>query len=190
MDASDTVLISIDVETAGPNPSDYAMLSIGACRIDQPDIAFYIELCPDREKIDPTALAISGLDPARLQEQGSPPGEAMQAFEAWVTQQTPAGGQAIFVAFNAPFDWMFIADYFHRYLGRNPFGHRALDIKAYYMGRSGASWDRTTMADVTRELGLSISLSHNALEDARDQARIFRTLQQKRTNQSRDEGIS
>ncbi len=42
----------------------------------------------------------------------------------------------MFVALNAPFDWMFVADAFWRYLGRNPFGPSALDIKALYLGRN------------------------------------------------------
>ena len=27
---------------------------------------------------------------------------------------------------------MFVNDYFHRFLGRNPFGHAALDLKAFF----------------------------------------------------------
>jgi hypothetical protein len=40
-----------------------------------------------------------------------------------VKSATPATHKAIFVAFNAPFDWMYINEYFQRYLGENPFGH-------------------------------------------------------------------
>ena len=176
MPLKDSVYISVDVETAGPNPSDYAMLAIGACRIDQPEVSFYLEMCPDKEKIEPSALEISGLDFEDLQEEGTAPREAMQHFDTWLQQQAPSGEELIFVAFNAPFDWMFVADYFHRYLGRNPFGHRALDMKALYMGLEGAAWGETSMADVTRKLGITIQLTHNALKDALDQARIFKIL--------------
>lgn len=189
MRASNSVYLSVDIETAGPVPSDYALLAIGACRMDQPDVSFYVELHPDRENIQQSAVEISGLEPERLKLEGTPPPEAMQAFETWVLEQIPKGGQAIFVAFNAPFDWMFVADYFHRYLGRNPFGHRALDIKALFMGKFGVPWDRTGMDAITHELGLSIQLSHNALEDARDQACIFNTLLPSRTDPSMDEEI-
>ena len=41
---------------------------------------------------------------------------------------------SVFVGFNAPFDWSFVNYYFHRFLGHNPFGFTAVDIKAYYMG--------------------------------------------------------
>jgi hypothetical protein len=47
------------------------------------------------------------------------------------------------------------------------------------MGAFGVPWEETGMAEVTKRLGFSIQLSHNALEDARDQALIFNTLLQK-----------
>ena len=79
-------------------------------------------------------------------------------------------------AFNAGFDWMFIEDYFQRFLGRNPFGHSALDMKAYYMGKAGTSWAQTSMRFLSpRYLG-GQPLSHNALGDARAQAELFRAI--------------
>ena len=175
------IFVSVDVETAGPSPSEYALLAIGACLTQDPDTSFYIELIPDKEKIQASAIKISGLDPEKLKREGTSAEEAMEAFERWLVEHTPKGEQPIFIAFNAAFDWMFVADYFHRYLGRNPFGHRALDLKALYMGIYGAAWDQTGMAQVTMELGTPIQLSHNALEDARDQALIFNALQQQIT---------
>ena len=168
--------ISVDVETAGPIPALYALLSIGACLVGQPDEAFYIELQPDRTEFLAQALAVSGLDPAVLQEKGIAPADAMRAFQDWVKDVTPAGTKPVFVGFNAPFDWMFIADYFHRYLGSNPFGHSALDIKAYYMGQTGVSWLETSMKHISARLLEERTLEHNALRDARDQAEIFNLI--------------
>jgi ribonuclease T len=34
------VFISVDVETAGPIPGEYSLLSIGACRVDDDTEAF------------------------------------------------------------------------------------------------------------------------------------------------------
>ena len=65
--------ISVDVETAGPNPSDYAMLSIGACTIMHPRQTFYCELKPDRGKSDPSALEICRLSMDELQKNGIDP---------------------------------------------------------------------------------------------------------------------
>jgi ribonuclease T len=170
------VFISVDVETAGPQPDTYALLSIGACHVYQPQRTFYVELQPDRPGSLPEALAISQLSLERVAQAGRAPREAMQAFADWVAEVTPVGKHPVFVAFNAGFDWMFVNTYFHRYLGRNPFGHASLDIKSYYMGLAGVRWSETSMNQIgPRYLGRA-TLTHNALQDALDQAAIFRKL--------------
>jgi ribonuclease T len=174
--AASDVYISVDVETAGPNPSQYSLLSIGACLVADPQRAFYVELQPVNENFTPEALAISGLSLERLAEQGLPPAEAMARFEAWLQAEVPPGHRPVFVAFNAPFDWMFVNDYFHRFLGRNPFGHDALDIKAFYMGLTGTCWSHTTMRYIAPPYLGDRPLTHHALRDARDQAELFRRM--------------
>ena len=168
--------ISIDVETSGPAPSRYALLSIGACLVDDPDRSFYIEMKPDHDGTEPEALAVSGLDPEQLRRSGVEPAAAMAAFAEWVHSVTPPGAKPVFVAFNAPFDWMFVQDYFQRYRVRNPFGHAALDMKALAMGLLGIEWTDTAMARVAARLDLPIQLAHHGLQDARDQAHLFRHL--------------
>ena len=51
--------ISVDVETAGPNPSQYSLLSIGACMVCDPQRTFYVELQPVNDNFLPSALTIS-----------------------------------------------------------------------------------------------------------------------------------
>ena len=86
----------------------------------------------------------------------------------------------MFVGFNAPFDWMFVADYFWRYLGRNPFGVSALDLKSMYMGLSGTGrWADTRKVHISERLDINLEPTHNALDDARDQARLARELLQR-----------
>jgi DNA polymerase III epsilon subunit-like protein len=176
---SNETYICVDVETAGPAPSQYAMLSIGACLVEDTAVSFYVELQPDRAESLPEAMAISGLSLEYLKENGALPGEALRAFETWVHSVVPAGNKAVFVALNAPFDWMFVADYFHRYLGRNPFGHSALDIKACFMGYAGVSWRETSMRHISAYFQQEKQLSHNALRDAQDQAEIFYAILQR-----------
>ena len=72
---------------------------------------------------------------------------------------------------------MFVADYFWRYLGRNPFGISALDLKSYYMARVGVTrWEETRRAYVDERLALAPDHTHHALEDARGQAALARAL--------------
>jgi len=168
--------ISVDIETAGPVPGQYALLSIGACLVEDLSISFYIELQPDSSDSTPEAINIHGLSLATLSETGVPPKEAIQTFAAWINQVVPAGRQVVFVAFNAPFDWMFINRYFYRYLGHNPFGHSALDIKAYFMGQAGVTWGETSMKHISSHCLEETHLTHNALKDAQDQAQIFQRL--------------
>ncbi|MBX3098129.1 MAG: 3'-5' exonuclease [Salinibacterium sp.] len=171
----DEVLVSVDVETAGPNPRDYSMISIGACLVDQPDHSFYVELKPTTSAVVPEALAISGLSMEELERTGVEPATAMLQFEEWLTA-LPGERTPVLVAFNAPFDWMFIDDYFRRFLGRNPFGHAALDVKAYAMGAMRSTWAETSMRVLSPRFLDGQPLEHNALSDARDQARLFRAL--------------
>jgi ribonuclease T len=168
--------VSVDVETAGPNPSQYSLLSIGACLVCEPQRTFYVELQPVNDDAIPQALAISGLLMEELAQRGLPPVEAMARFEAWLGAEVPADQQPILVAFNAPFDWMFVNDYFHRFLGRNPFGFTALDLKAFYMGLTGVDWPETKMRYVAARYLSGRQLTHHALRDAQDQAELFRKM--------------
>jgi ribonuclease T len=168
--------ISVDVETAGPAPSQYSLLSIGACTVAKPHETFYIELKPVSMDFRPEAIACSNLSLEELAVRGTEPAEALRQFADWVEKVTPEGSKPIFVGFNAAFDWMFIDDYFHRYLKRNPFGHAALDIKSYYMGLTQGFWRETTMRYVGARYINQQSLVHHAMQDAIDQAEIFQRM--------------
>lgn len=168
--------ISVDVETAGPNPADYALLAIGACTLSEPPEGFYVEIQPKTLAITPEAYAIHQLDPHSLQDTGVPPAAAMRQFADWIKRVTPPEARPVCVALNAPFDWMFINDYFFHYLGENPFGHSALDIKAFYMGLHGVRWDETGYRQISGRYHFQRQLQHNALQDARDQAKLFNLI--------------
>ena len=170
------VYISVDVETAGPIPATYSLLSLGASVVNNPSQHFYAEFLPITGNAIPEALAVSGFSLTELAQRGEVPEVAMRRFRDWITgvsdRCTP-----VFVEFNAAFDWAFVNWYFHTYLGENPFGFSALDMKAYYMGLSGYRWSETT----SRQLPLAFQptetrASHNALTDAHAQAEIFAKL--------------
>lgn len=169
--------ISVDIESAGPTPGGYAMLSIGACLVDEPSRGFYIELKPDRDAVVESALKVSGLSMDELREHGTEAGQAMREFAQWVRDVVPPQThRAVFVAFNAVFDWMFVNEYFVRYDVENPFGHGGLDIKSYYVGMMGSTWEQTSMRHLSPKYLEGRPLSHNALGDARDQAELFRRM--------------
>ncbi|RMK89513.1 3'-5' exonuclease [Pseudomonas aeruginosa] len=163
---SDELYVSVDVETSGPVPGIYSLLSIGACVVSEPAQSIYLELQPDGLQHDPEAVAVTGLDLAKLKNEGLAPQTAMQ-------QVCSADQKVVFVGLNAPFDWSFINYYFHKYSGANPFGFTALDMKAYYMGVTGCRWKETKSSQMTARFNPQSAPNHNALDDARFQGELF-----------------
>lgn len=179
------VFLSVDIETSGPIPGVYSMLTIGACNVDNPVQAFSCTLKPISVEADPTALEVTGLSLEKLANEGLPPDAVMRQFNDWVGQVAGADGLPVFVGLNAPFDWSFVNYYFHRYLGSNPFGFTALDIKAFYMGATGLSWSDTRSSKMAARLHPKTRGNHQALDDAIYQAELFRLIRNIATTKSR-----
>lgn len=170
------VYISVDVETAGPIPGTYSLLSLGASVVNNPTQHFYAEFQPITENAIPEALAISGFSLNELVQRGEAPDAAMGRFRDWITKVS-TGRTPVFVGFNAAFDWAFVNWYFLTYLRENPFGFSALDMKAYYMGLSGCHWRETTSRQLPHAFQPTATMAnHNALTDAQAQAEIFAKL--------------
>jgi DNA polymerase III epsilon subunit-like protein len=161
-------MVSVDVESAGPNPGDYALLSVGACTLMAPRATFYRELRPDKPRSDPQSESIHRLDLTRLAREGLPPEQVLGEMADWLAETIHDPRGPLFLGFNAAFDWMFLNDYCLHYLGHNPFGHSAVDIKSVIMGMRLIAWEDTSMRRLT-----DVPLRHNALQDAQDQADIF-----------------
>jgi len=168
--------IVVDVETSGPTPEKFALLSIGACTMTDPRQTFYIELQPDLDDTIEEAMRVNKLSMDELNRSGLTPSDALQRFSDWIDDVMPESNKPVFTAFNAPFDWMFVNHYFHKYLGKNPFGHKALDIKAFYMGVYGVSWSDTSHNRVSAKLVHEQKLPHHALKDALMEADLFELI--------------
>lgn len=168
--------ISVDVEASGPIPGEYSMLSLGACVVGRVDDGFYVELRPVTMAFQPDALAVAGFDLDDLAVRGADPADAMAAFDAWVARATAPGHRPVFVAYPLPFDWMFVAYYFHRFLGRNPFGYAGLDVKSFHLGLTRGASGVDDSRELEPPLDGALDLMHNALEDAVAQARLFEQL--------------
>lgn len=169
--------ISIDIEASGPSPSTGSMIALGACLVTDPRVGLYREIQPIAGlPWDPAAERIHELTESHLAMHGMAPQQAMSDLDEWLRSVAP-GRQPVFVGFNAAFDWMFVADYLHRFLGRNPFGISALDLKGVYMGRQAlARWDATRYREVMRTHPTRQQVTHHALDDARAQAELAQLL--------------
>jgi ribonuclease T len=173
------VFFSVDIEASGPIPGRYSMLCLGACLVDDPAISFYAELQPITENAVPAALSVIGRSFEEFYRTGDDPRSVMSRFAAWITQH--AGADApVFVGFNAAFDWSFVNWYFLMYCDANPFGVSALDIKSYYMALCGVTWRDTRSARIAPKFQPATPATHDALDDARAQADMFRKMRQDR----------
>lgn len=170
------IFISVDIETAGPIPGEYSLLSIGACSVFEPERTFACELKPMNGSFDPKALEVTGLSLDALSKTGLEPALAMGAFASWLADVAGPSGRPVFAGFNAPFDWSFVNYYFHKFSGANPFGFTALDIKSLYMGATGCRWEDTRSSKVAEKLKPALTGTHDALRDALYQAEVFRLI--------------
>ena len=168
--------ISVDVETAGPVPGEFSMLSIGACVVSKPDQEFECELKPINTNSVPEALEVTGMSLETLSKTGLEPRQAMARFAEWISTVAGSAHKPVFVGLNAPFDWSFINYYFVKFHGENPFGFTALDIKALYLGKFGGVWRDTKSSAMSARLNSQTSGDHTALADARYQAELFRLI--------------
>ena len=100
MDAqkSEDFYIVVDVETSGPTPEQYALLSIGACTISDPRQTFYIELQPDVDDALEEAMRINKLSLDDLRKTGLPPYEALAQFSGWINEVLPQNRKPVFTA--------------------------------------------------------------------------------------------
>lgn len=169
------VYISVDVETSGPIPGTYSMLALGACEVGRMDRRFYVELRPTGELFVPDAMKVVGRSLADFAESGNEPVTAMAEFKDWILQVSE-GRDPVFVGFNATFDWSFVNWYFHTYLGDNPFGFGGIDIKSYYMGLAGCRWADTRSSRIPNQFKGESPHTHNALDDAVEQAEMFKRM--------------
>lgn len=70
---SEELYISVDIETSGPVPGVFSLLSVGACLVQDPTTSVYIELQPESSRHEPEALAVTGLSLEHLEQYGLPP---------------------------------------------------------------------------------------------------------------------
>ncbi len=182
------LFISADVETDGPIPGEYSMLSFAltlagsfdGSRFERfeprPENALYLELKPISARFQPEALAVNGLDRAELQNSGAEPAEAMRAASAWVRGRAgPA--RPVLVAYPVAFDWSFLYWYFIHFTGDSPFGFSScLDIRTLYQSRALTTFDHASQTAMPSWLRPRREHTHHAIDDAWEQGELFVNL--------------
>lgn len=176
-----------DIESSGPAPGLHNLLSVGITHVRRHEGSyrlfsdFYIELRPTFPRFNDAAMAVNGLDAERLKREGVPPKDALARIAQWVrAQQKSPKERPVFVAHNAPFDWMFLVYYFEWFEVENPFGHSAIDTKALAMGLMDIPWNQTSLRQVALLFPSlqprDLTKLHHAGHDARYQAEVFAAM--------------
>jgi hypothetical protein len=176
---------SADVETDGPIPGPFSILSFALVyagsfdgrhfrRPDNYQQTLYKELRPISENFEPEALHVNGLDRARLCLEGEPPEKVMTEACRWV--KTIAGAaQPVLVAYPLSFDWSWLYWYFIRFSTEgSPFAYsRCFDIKTALAVKSGIPISEAGRSRIGPSLRSSHPHTHHAVDDAIAQAEIF-----------------
>jgi hypothetical protein len=179
------VYFSADVETDGPIPGPYSMLSFALVEVGRFDgqrldrvsgegSHFYAELRPISDEFQEEALAVNGLDRERLKREGRDPADAMTEAAAWVSQVAD-GGTPVLVAYPLAFDWSWLYWYFFRFSkSRSPFNHsRCFDVKTAFAVKARRPIVASGRDELPSALRGDRKHTHHALDDAREQADIF-----------------
>lgn len=178
------VYFSADVETDGPIPGEFSLLSFALVYAGQYDgrsfekpamyeTAFETTLRPISERFEPEALAVNGLDRERLKVEGRDPETAMREAAEWIRAHA-AGGTPVLVAYPLSFDWSWLYWYFVRFTGASPFNHsRCFDLKTAIAVRGHRPVVESGHDKLPAALASAMPHTHRALDDAIEQADIL-----------------
>lgn len=179
------VYFSADIETDGPIPGPFSILSFALVyagafdgeRLTSPpnyDRTFYRELKPISENFQPEALRVNGLDRDRLLREGVAPESAMTDAARWVGD-IAGDAKPVLVAYPLSFDWSWLYWYFVRFAAEgSPFSHSlCFDMKTAFAVKARVPISEAGRSKILPSLRSQRKHTHHALEDAIEQAEIF-----------------
>ncbi len=182
------VYFSADVETDGPIPGPYSILSFALVyagtfdgqRFVPPETYsqhFYRELKPISENYQPEALGVNGLDRDRLCREGEAPETAMTDAAQWI-RRIAGRGKPVLVAYPLSFDWSWLYWYFVRFSAEgSPFNHSlCFDMKTAFAVKASIPISEAGRSRILPLLRPNRGHTHHALDDAEEQAEIFANL--------------
>lgn len=179
---------SADVETDGPIPGPFSMLSFALVyagsfdgkRFERPKTyqkVFYVELKPISKQFQEEALRVNGLDRERLCLEGASPEEAMTSASRWV-RENAARGKPTLIAYPLSFDWSWLYWYFVQFSkDGSPFGYsRCFDIKTALAVKAAIPISEAGRSQLLPLLSAKHPHTHHAVDDAIEQAEIFANI--------------
>lgn len=171
------IYVSTDVETDGPIPGPYSMLSFGSAAYlaDKTLVSTFtanLETLPEAGT-DPNTMEFWKKNPeawAACRSTPQPPEAAMKNYLAWV-KGLP--GKPVFVGYPVAFDFMFVYWYLIRFTGESPFSHSALDMKTLSMALLKTDYRDAVKRNMPRRWFDDLPHTHQALDDAIEQGALF-----------------
>lgn len=176
---------SADVETDGPIPGPYSILSFALVyagyfdgetfrRPESYDHSLYKELRPISDNFQEEALRVNGLDRVRLCTEGEEPEAAMTEAADWV-KRIAGKAKPVLVAYPLSFDWTWLYWYFVRFSSKgSPFGYsQCFDIKTAIAVKGRTPIFKAGRSRLPSALRAEHQHTHHALDDAIEQAQIF-----------------
>lgn len=175
--------VSIDIETTGPAPGLFSMISLGAAAFTG-----------DGEQLDTFSVNLAELQSAGRSPltmdwwQSQPeawklatkdqvhPGHAISLFFNWLGG---IEGRKVAVGWPIAFDFAFVNWYLHRFAGSNPLGFAGIDLRSYAAGLlRSPSYYKLDEAEIKRIAGPrdTALVKHSALDDAIEQGRLWVAL--------------
>ena len=171
------IYVSTDIEADGPIPGPHSMLSFGSAAFTpdkQPvgEFSANLELLPGASPDEQTtAFWAQNRDAYEATRQNiEKPEIAKPRYVDWL-ENLP--GKPVFVGYPAAYDFLFVYWYLRRFAGRSPFSHSALDIKTYAMAMLKKDYRDSTKRNMPRRWFDDLPHTHVALDDAREQGRLF-----------------
>jgi Exonuclease len=182
------IYFSADIETDGPIPGPFSMLSFALVaagtfdgvefvRAKSFDQSFYSELRPISDQFEIEALQVNGLDRDRLLVDGPDPKDVMTSAHRWIDEQAQ-GRRPVLVAYPLSFDWTWLYWYFVKFAeGGSPFEHsRCYDLKTAFAVKANLPICRAGRSKIPSHLRGSHPHTHHALDDAIEQAELFANI--------------
>ncbi len=180
----DQIYVVVDIETNGPVPGLYSMLSIGAVASTASDevASFYRKLLPCEDAgQDADTMDWWQSQPEAWREvktDALPPQLVMNEFCDWINDFKV---KPIFVAHPVGFDYTFVSWYLQKF-AQNPFSDysgvaRILDLPSFASGKLNLPLSKSARPQLPESLKVGMpEHSHKAIDDARGYGVILRNL--------------
>lgn len=182
------IYFSADVETDGPIPGPFSMLSFALVyagsfdgqnfvRPDAYENVFYRELQPISENFQQEALDVNKLDREKLSKTGHDPRSAMNDAADWI-KKVAGDSRPILVAYPVSFDWTWLYWYFTAFCELpSPFGHsNCFDVKTALAVKNNGSVASSSRSKLPAHLRSNRPHTHFAVDDAIEQAEVFANI--------------